>query len=359
MRPIALPLLVLALLVPASFAGAEDEAPKVPAYGAEDLAFDLKSLPDGWAACPEGVAIPESAPTEGMLMQLGEAVGLDEDSLFVETRAVKKGDQVAVASFVDVDTAPDGFRSVLEKSAEAGGWVMKDLGSPMRVLVVWSPDAGAASELAGFARAAAVYRLADTAWASFNERSIEGHRSGMERLGAARAIEEKAGVVAAVVGFLQIQQNRGQAVGAWIHALEKDTPMPPKGMLRVQVGFQLGQALLEAGRDELLEKALEVLLDATKHEDALDVDDEPQQAWMAYGNRYNLACTYSRMGKIDDAFKALEASFVFAKKNLESDAYVQSYNHCKNVDPDMSPLREDERFQKLMDAYDPDKASGS
>jgi tetratricopeptide (TPR) repeat protein len=345
---------ILILAAGQSSAAAEEQAPDVPIWSAEEMAFDVESLPEGWAACPKDAEIPEGAPTEAMLMDLGQAVGLDEDTLFVETRTVKKGETQVVASLIDIDTDPAAFRAVIDKSAAAGGWMVKELGSPMRPMVVWSADAAAAKELAAFAREAAVYRLAENAWANLGERSIDGHRAGMERLRAAGLIEEKAGVVAAIAGFLQFQQDRGRAIGAWMHALKKDTPIPPKGEMRVQVAHQLGQVLLEANRDELLAPALEVLKDAVANEAALDVAKNPRHAWMVYGNRYNLACTYSRMGKLDDAFKTLEESLVFAKEHLDAEAFAQSYNHCRNVDPDMAPLREDERFAKLLDRFDPE-----
>lgn len=74
------------------------------------------------------------------------------------------------------------------------------------------------------------------------------------------------------------------------------------------------------------DKALDYYLDATKI--------DPNNA-LAF---YNLACTYAKLGRKDDAFKALDASVT---KGFDQFEWMR-------MDGDLKPLRKDPRWKKLL-----------
>ncbi len=63
--------------------------------------------------------------------------------------------------------------------------------------------------------------------------------------------------------------------------------------------------------------------------------------------RYNLACSYSLVGRIDDAFEALHA------------AVQMGYNDFRHMDadPDLSGVRNDQRYQKMVSDFAEKKRS--
>lgn len=54
---------------------------------------------------------------------------------------------------------------------------------------------------------------------------------------------------------------------------------------------------------------------------------------------YNLACSYSLIGELDDAYKSLKQSIEVGYDDVQ---YL-------NTDPDLRNLRSDDRYQKLLD----------
>lgn len=76
-----------------------------------------------------------------------------------------------------------------------------------------------------------------------------------------------------------------------------------------------------------------------EHQKALEVDKKlvslkPHDAIC----HYNLACSYSNLGMIDQAFEALEFAILLGYHNL---------NHIQK-DPDLNNLRKDPRYQKIL-----------
>jgi tetratricopeptide (TPR) repeat protein len=89
--------------------------------------------------------------------------------------------------------------------------------------------------------------------------------------------------------------------------------------------FQLlGQALTRVGRHQ---EALEADLRVTQ----LDPRDPV--------GHYNLACSYSNLEHLDDAFQALHRAFELG---------YNDYRHMLR-DPDLENLRRDRRFKQLLD----------
>ncbi len=90
--------------------------------------------------------------------------------------------------------------------------------------------------------------------------------------------------------------------------------------------FQLGTVLTRAG----------------KHKEALEVDRKlvniRQEDPISH---YNLACSYSNLGKTDQALDALEEAFELGYWDLE---------HMEQ-DPDLENVKDDPRYQKLVEDH--------
>ena len=93
------------------------------------------------------------------------------------------------------------------------------------------------------------------------------------------------------------------------------------------------------GDEQVLEALGDLYTRTGRFEEGLLVDLDlvqrrPQDArvW------YNLACSFSLTGKIDEAFNALGRSFSMGYDDFE---------HL-SADPDLEPLRRDPRYQELM-----------
>jgi pentatricopeptide repeat protein len=63
---------------------------------------------------------------------------------------------------------------------------------------------------------------------------------------------------------------------------------------------------------------------------------------------YNLACTYSRWGKLDEAIEMLRRSI---------EAGFDDVSHM-DKDPDLDPIRDDPRTKQLLDAIRQRKGAG-
>lgn len=369
-------LVIVLLLAPLALtAHAEEEKPAVPAekkpaeklvlpgYSAEDMICQTTDLPRGWTRCPPDETLPAVVVTEDALMMLGLGTGYDEDTLFVESRALRNEGQIATIAIVDVDASPAGFRKALTAKAETNHWHVKELGSPMRLLVVWGSSEPTAKSMLAWQHGLAVQRLAEAAWLRILERSVDGWDKAQQLLAGARAIEPRAGVIGAVQGFLLQRQAPAKALAEWRHALAPDVVAPPRGKLRVQVAFEAAQAMLTAKSEGTLEgdvypEVAAMLKEAIGNERLLDLTRGGREAFMAFGNRYNLACTYARMGKVEEALEVLHDTWVFARKHLAADGYAQAYNHMVRTDPDMEPLKATEGYKQLLATFDPAKGAG-
>ena len=368
--PLFVIVLSLALAVPAH---AEEEKPApeakkpaeklvLPGYSAEDMICQTTDLPEGWAACPKDETLPAVVVSEDALMMLGVGVGYDEETLFVESRAIRKDKQLATLAIVDVDASPTTFRKALTAKAESNKWHVKELGSPMRLLVVWGSSEETAKATLTWQNELAVQRLAEAAWIKLLDRSVDGYNAAQKLLGGAKAIEPRAGIIGAIQGFLLQRQSPSKSLAEWRHALKKDVPAPPRGKLKVQVAFEAAQVMLTLKGTGQLEgdvypETAAILEEAVANEALLDLTPGGREAFMAFGNRYNLACTYARMGKVEEALKVLRETWVYAKKHLTADGYAQQYRHMVSTDPDMDPLKETEGYKKLLAEFDPEQGT--
>ena len=351
---LALPLL---LAVPAL---AEDDPappsakpdPVIPSYSIEFLMPTDESSPEGWARASG--AAPTGAPSVGALTELASSCQLDDDTFYAETAVLSKGSEKVGIAMLDIDKHVWVMRTKLDEQATANGWVVQELGSPARVVVV----SGAQAKVAvGPLTEHVLYALSEMAMnrvRGSGGTEAAGREAALEYTEAMRNIAPGSGVANAIRGIVDWIRSRptrerkevdrpveDKALEFFDKALAEGAAYPPKGSVRVFVAGQLGGILLARKQKDVLVRATRALEIAVEHEQ--DGKDNLRR----FGHRYDLACAYVRAGRIDDAFKMLEKA-IETGKTLPPDNWRNSFQHMEEKDPDMGPLRSDPRFSKLM-----------
>ncbi|KAF0243031.1 MAG: hypothetical protein FD180_3602 [Planctomycetota bacterium] len=110
-------------------------------------------------------------------------------------------------------------------------------------------------------------------------------------------------------------------------------------VLSFETGIAAAFLRAEPGHREALEMLGHALTRQGKHDDALAVDRElvglePDNAYI----RYNLACSLSNLGKVEEALGELEIALELGYDDL---AYMQK-------DPDLARVRKDPRYRTLL-----------
>jgi len=256
-----------------------------------------------------------------------------------------------VVAVMGIDAPVAALTTPLAAAAVKNGWTLRELGTPNRMVIVWASTEAAAKLLMQWQVELTVNKLLDLAFAGRQNAMRQGDRADFN---AAVALLEEVGEIApeagafhALKGIFMHRQGSESAFPHFRKALNEKTPMPARLKWRVFVAGELGMGLLLNGSDEVLEEAARVLAFAIANE------SEAKETLARFGNRYNLACAYARLGKKDEAFTALEGSLKFAQAEL-GEQYAAHYTHCKDVDTDMASLREDARFAALMQKYAPE-----
>ena len=338
------------LMVLAPFAVAEDEV-QIPGYSVKDLIYTPEDMTKDWTEISEENA-SKTAPTAARLRDLGTSIGVAKDAVHVESRTLRHGPSkgVVVLSMVDINADPKTFSAGLQLNATVLGWNVRELGSPMRLLITSSGKLSAGA--ADWQKGLAVYKLAALGWSRLmQEPNQEGFMKAQAMFDAGTRIEPKAGVILAMLGRVRMAMRQQDAANEYFEkALQKDVPLPPKGALAVDAAGSFGLALLLKEDDELLGEALRVL------KMSVDLEKHTRNPGSKFNNRYNLACTYARLGKKDEAFSELDRCLTVGKEVMGADGYAQAYAHCKEADPDMATLREDPRFEELMKKHAPNGA---
>lgn len=370
MRPLLPRLLACAaiVLLCAPLARAEDEPAEplveVPSYSVSDLAPGADERPASWRSATVAGAIPDSAPSVQRMFELAVTSSVDAERVNARCLPLLKGEGASLAKgvlvLVDVDEGPAAFRTALDAAATANGWRVRELGSPMRLGIVWgSPDA-AATELADWQAALAVTKLSQLAFdrvvAAGQAGDREEFQAATRLLDSAGGILPSAGIYHALKGRLVHRQGTELALEHFRKALADGAPAPAPARWAVQAAFELGQMLLLRGSKDVEAEALTVL------EKAVQWEAEAANPFMRFGNRYNLACAHARVGQVDKAFPHLEESLRFLQqawlqerneRGFSELAYPQHYEHARTVDGDLAPLRSDARFAALMEKYAP------
>lgn len=124
-----------------------------------------------------------------------------------------------------------------------------------------------------------------------------------------------------------------------VHPLPLPEPVSRDLGLSFEIGIASAFLQTEPDHREALEMLGHALTRKGKHEEALVVDRrlvalEPENAF----GRYNLACSLSNLGRIDEALHELAASIELGYEDL---AFMQS-------DPDLAQVRRDPRYRQLL-----------
>ena len=394
--------LFLATLVAGPCALAEENADKeksdeidpakveIPSFSIEDLVPEKDALLEGWTVLQDDP--PAGHPSEEALMALAEAHGLDEDSAYVEQRVVKTpGGASAGAAMMDIDADPAKFIAALKAKATEAGWIVRELATPKRLLIVGG-DVPVRDEIAAELSAHVVYEFASmarhrlnirTSWDKEQVKAAKAAAYGFIKAG--RALNEKAGVLAAIESFFTLRKYMGKRheyeankkrakdaksddkedefraksrkakakseehwkdfVADARKALDTGVPLPPRGTLLASLAGQGGGQIL-VRKDGQLDLAIEWLEKAVAAE-AMDMSRK-------YGDRYNLACAYARKGDKEKAFEWLTKSLETGNI-LPFRQYGAAFVHMEKKDEDMKPLRGDDRWDALIKKWRNDK----
>ena len=273
--------------------------------------------------------------------------------------------QIAAAALVDVEEKFGPFAKALKAQAEQNGWIVHHLGSLMRWLVVGGPD-GAKQALSDALFEHVLYKVADMGWSRLSG-AWGGDGAPLKAAGefVERVIdmEPEAGMAYALRGameWVKWQRSnhrnrdliaRDSAAAYWLKTQEQGIRYPPRKGKSVFVAGQLGGILLSQDPKRVKAGALEALQKAVKHEAEADAASHTNDR--RYGNRYNLACAYARLGRTNEAFEMLEKALKMGKEILPPYMYRPKYKHAKEQDADMKKLKGDKRFQELMEKYKP------
>lgn len=372
MRSTALFLLPLALIALSTVSAfADDEAPtavNVP-FGLDQFAATAEELPEGWRILES--AVPASAPSAEGITAIAKAVGIAEDKISVRCMSLAKGEGdkaiLAAACWLSLDEHTPDFTARMVGTTVMRGWKVKQISSPARLVISWAANAEALKAVNTWQVNSAVKRLCQHSLDLFRSLRQERDRNAQQRkfikaqavLEAAGTTEPRASMYHALKAQLVGRQDPEAALDHNRKALAKDAPAPAPDAMLVSAAYSAGQALLNTQKDDVLPEALAIL------ERGVALEKAAASPMMRFGNRYNLACAYARMNKIDEAFEHLEESLSFLKTTWEADKaktggfsqlnYSQHYEHAKTVDTDLTPLRSDKRWAAVIAKFDPER----
>lgn len=339
--------------------------PDIPTYSIEFLMPGEKEDPQDWKLVDADRA-PSSAPTEDELAAIAEGLGLDDETFYVETTALKKGDDVVGVAMTDVDKNVHAFLDAVKAKAGAKGWRLLELGSPARLMILGGA-AGSLEAAESAMREHIVYAMSEMAmerlrgkggWEAAGQTAAAEYRNAIKRMvgeaGVIHALQGVADWVEARRAFRKPGKNRkldkklnNKAADAFSKALAEGTPYPPKKTVLIFVSKELGSILLQRKDKAVLAEATRAL------EIAVENEEDARKQDTRYSNRYNLACAYALAGKTDKALDALRRALE-AMKSLAERPARSSWEHIER-DKDMNSIRGDPRFSKLMSDYEPKK----
>ena len=361
MRPRHVTLALLLVLATPVFAEDTPSA-RIPTYDIGDLLIHEPALPNGWSRMTD--ASPKGAPNAKDLLALATAAEIDEVDFDLRVMRTRKDEETGVVCFLAVEVPPDRFRELLDKKA-GRTWTVTELGSPTRLGVVWASTASAAKTLNAWLREVSVRGLCTFIWVQYLDADGPADWDRAFRyLPLAGKIEPDAGCLNLLRGYRAVLlEKKDEAVAHWRKAFKAGVPAPMRpSRFSVIAAHYVGQDRLAAGGDKAVAEARVAL------EQGVAWEMSNHQIMLRSANRYNLACTYARLGMIDEAFEQLEAVRKIRADALKSGSseakpaeYERHYAHVATGDPDLAPLRKDPRFAALLKAYPgkPAKTSGS
>ena len=330
--------------------------PRVPVYSIEYLMPTDEKAPEGWASVDA-----KGGPSEGELVALAEDLQLDDDVFYVETGHIQKDGATVGFAMIDVDRKVYPFQEALRGKASASGWRVSELGSPGRLLV--TTDAAAEKALRGFV----IYRLGDMAMGRMNGRGAledKARDTALAYRDAIEAIQAGTGMAHVIEGrnrFIRarLDQWKGKkdakvdkeenkkAADAFQKAIADGVSYPPRGRILVWASGELGGMLLVRKDKSVLPAATHAL------EVAVENEKDAREQSQRFSNRYNLACAYALSGETDKAIDAVKAALQ-TMKNLKGTVARKSWEDMAK-DKDFDSIRNDPRFSKLYNEYEPAK----
>lgn len=339
-------------------------------FGLAEVAPPEGSLPSGWEALTGEETAIADAPTADALRALASSAGTDPAHVQVRSVSMQRGTgetaQQGVAGWVVVDTAARPFAEALTAAANDHGWKIRPVGTQC-VLASWGSAPEATQAVLDWQVEVAVRQFCQAAHDHFVAGlQVEDPARGRQLLARSRVLaaaagttEPEAGMFHALMGRMLAPQNPAAAIEHYRRALRKGAPIQPPKAWIVGAAYAGGQALLQRQSQHVLEEALFML------QQGVAAEEESTPPLLRFGNRYNLACTYARLGKKDEAFAELEESLRGLQAAEKAAApgpdgapvprdYASNYKHALEVDPDMATLREDPRWEPLMAKYRPE-----
>ena len=356
---------LIGLSLLASVAQAEDAASKF-AYGLEDIAPAATTVPDGWTIAQGSVH--KEAPTKASLLAIAKAAGVAEAATHLRliplTRGTGDSAKPAVAAWLAIDVKSEDIVAKVHDGIEEKGWILQEAGLPQRMLVTWAAEEDDLQAIQAWQIERTAWRLVDRGWdalmAAARMPQGEGRTHALLRaqdtIYGAYRMEPDAGVANAAIGALLVGVDDAESFKHSQRALAKDAPIPPTGVWLMRACYYASRGLLLLKEDSLLDEAIGIMRRGLKTDSSVGHPNN------RFGLRYNLACAYARKGDLDNAFTQLEKSLAFLKAAWEAETkaegtsnlpYPQNYEHVKDKDPDLEPLRKDPRWAKLIKKYAP------
>jgi hypothetical protein len=329
---------------------AEDLAPPAakwvePPFDRDTIAMREGDAPEGWRILPEADTKPaaETEIHEAWLAAVtatafpGDQSGADYKNL------VGPGDAPATVAYVGFYKDPVKVAPALKEAAAKKGWVVKDVSSPARLIVISAPEAHR-EKLTAHALRMAAKRIALAAAAAVGQdRDV-----AVALAKSALAMEPKAAAANLAIGLVSQPEQNGAPAAAWEPvvkslraAVAADAVFPLDAEMDEAARGSLGLGLLSLNGGEVVDK---------------EARDHLKKAWEAGHKRrpegggilarYNLACAHSRLKEKDAAFEHLTGVIEAVAKFPDNQLY-----DAWRADTDFANLRDDPRWKALEEKY--------
>jgi hypothetical protein len=322
----------------------------VAGFNVGDVALADGALPKDGSLKAVDAPADEAKAIETFLQETAKAKDSSADTI---ARGFVTGDGKPVTVVLaDVFGDPAKVLAAVLEGAPKKGWSARRLGHPTRVVVVAGPESvrekvldlqtAFAVKLLGIKLKTQIDAAGDAAESMANSLLQLEPRHALAHLVAADAY--------AAVGMRQ--KDPGLTAKAPAHykaALAKDavSPLPPDRVVRAKGSY--GQMLLSSNDGKPSAEARDLLLEAVKGLSETKLGRVHQISFL-----YDLACAYARLGEKDPAFEHLTKAL---ELNATGETIVAS-EHWRKNDTDMTNLKDDPRWAKLLEKFPPKKGEG-
>jgi hypothetical protein len=337
---------------------AEDPTPppakwQGPDFDRDTITMRDEDAPEGWKALSEEESEKAAAAKEfgDAFLAAVSAAGFPGSEAAVGYRGLAKADgAVATVAYVGFYADPAKVVPLVKDAAAKKGWIVKEVTSPARLIVVLAPEAHREA-LAAHATRMAGKRLAAAAKDAYQNQN--GAEAIQTLAKYALALEPKAADAHFALAFASQPRDPKAPSSAWKKSIEEmraalaaDAAFPlPEDDRLVAMG-ELGGFLLQSAGDDAVNREAKDLL---------------QKAWegahkkggekAGIGWRYNLACAHARLKEKDKAFEHLHGVLDVVIKNP-----VRGISGWWLEDPDFLVLKDDPRWKATVEKY-PDTPS--